>query len=231
MNSLNYIKAVFFDFDGVIVDSENIYCQLMLDYNQYQKINISQEYYISELIGKSRMEISRILKEKYQDEFDESCYWDGLLEYRKEYLANHNIPIKQGYEFLIKYLKENNFFTGIVSSSSLNLVQTIILENNVNINDFDLIVTRENVQKLKPYPDLYEYALAQSGFAKDEIVAIEDSKVGIQSALDSHIQVIHVQDLSIVPDSLLSKCMTSVLSLDEVALVLKKGGKNGNIKI
>ena len=231
MNSSNCIKAVFFDFDGVIVDSENVYCQLMLNYNQCQKINISKDYYISKLLGKSRTEISRILKEKYKKAFDESCYWDGLLKYRDEYLTNNNIPIKKGYKTLIKYLNENNFFTGIVSSNSLSLVKTILLKNNVDINDFNLIVTRENAKKLKPYPDLYEYAIAQSGFAREQILAIEDSDVGIKSALSSNIRVIHVQDISIISDSLLSKCMTSVLNLDDVVLILKNGGKNGNIEI
>ena len=81
----------------------------------------------------------------------------------------------------------------------------------------------------KPYSDLYEYALKKTNVKRDEIITIEDSQTGIISALNAHLKVICIKDLSIIANDLSSKCLLSVLSLNDVLDFFKyKGAKNGN---
>ncbi len=234
MNSLKYHKAIFFDFDGVIINTEALYYKLMGKYNKKYNIVISKDYYINNFLGKSKTEISKKLEKLYKD-FDSEQYWKGLLKFRDNYINNHIVSTKKGLKKLLNYLKSNNYLIGIVSSNSLDFIQKMLIKNNIDIKLFDIIVTRENVKNIKPYPDLYEYAIAEAklkaNINRDEIIAIEDSEVGLQSAHKSNLKVIHLKDISTVSDEILSKCILSVTSLIEVIRFLKKnGGKNGNNK-
>ena len=46
MNSMKFPKAVFFDLDGTILDTEKLYLKLMLEYNKGKKMSISKKFYI-----------------------------------------------------------------------------------------------------------------------------------------------------------------------------------------
>ncbi len=222
MNFLKYHKAVFFDFDGVIINSENIYCDLMLEYNKSRNLNISKDYYIQNLLGKTKTEITEILKEKYKDSFKETNYWEGLLRYRNEFFENIHLSTKEGYIDLFNYLKKHNYYIGIVSSNTKEFIEKVLKKTNINIQDFNIVVTRENVQRVKPHNDLYKYAIDKSNLNSNNIFAIEDSKIGIKSALSSGVNTIHVQDLDIVPNKTISKCYASVESLNEVIKILER---------
>lgn len=229
MNSMNYPRAIFFDFDGVILDTESIYCKIMLKYNKKTNIKISKDYYINNFLGKSKNEISKILELKFKEIYDKEKYWNGLLAFREKYLLKHKVYVKKGFRKLLDYLKKNNYYVCIVSSNSLSFINKMLLNSNINVNNFNLIVTRENVKRVKPYSDLYEYAIKHTNIKNDEIIAIEDSEVGITAALNAQINVIHVKDISLISNKLLSRCLLSVSSLNKIVKYLKSiGGKNGN---
>jgi HAD superfamily hydrolase (TIGR01509 family) len=76
---------------------------------------------------------------------------------------------------------------GVASSSSRAQVQTILTGMVDNDGDplathFASIVTGSDVQHKKPAPDIYVKACQQLGLAKEQCVAVEDSKTGIESA-------------------------------------------------
>ncbi len=222
MNSSKYHKAIFFDLDGLILNTEILYCKLMIEYSKTMGIDITKAYYINNLLGKTKNQITIILKEKYKDKFNEDYFWNGLLKYREEYIDNNDITIKEGFFELLKYLKSNNYYISIVTSNSYNLVKKLISKTKININDINSIITREKVSNPKPSNELYQYAVKESSIDKEKIIVLEDSSVGLKAALSLGLNVIHVSDIEIINDELLSKCMYSVKSLKEVITVLKK---------
>ena len=90
------------------------------------------------------------------------------------------------------------------------------------IEDFKFIITRENVINPKPASDLYYEAMKKIKNDDHSFIAIEDSNVGIESALGAGIEVIHVEDIDIVDPELKSKCLTSLKSLNDVIKLLKE---------
>lgn len=228
MNSMKFPKAVFFDLDGTILDTENLYLKLMLEYNKSKRIFISKKFYINNFLGKSKKIISAIMKECFDEKYDEYTYWDGLLKYRENYIKNHKIIIKKGFYELVDFLKLKNCYIGIVTSNSIELVKLLLEKSDVDINIFDSIVYRENVKRIKPYPDLYEFAIKKSGLNINDIVVLEDSNVGIMSALEANINVIYIKDISNVDKKLQQKCIACCNSMHDVIKFYNSGGIYGN---
>ena len=222
MNSSKYHKAVFFDLDGLILDTEKLYCKLMVDYSKKINLDMTENYYINNLLGKTKNQITDILKEKYNDKFNEEYFWDGLLKYREEYIDNNEINVKEGFFELIDYLKRNDYYIGIVTSNSYVLVKKLLSKTKINLNDFNSIITREKVSKPKPSDELYQCAIKESLIDKDQLIVLEDSSVGLKSAISLDLNVIHVKDIEMINDELLSKCIASVKSLKEVITILEK---------
>ena len=232
MNFLNYHKAIFFDLDGVILDTESLYLQLMMKYNKSKGLYISKAFYIDNILGKSQKVISPLLRNEWNDKYNEKEYWKELLNFREGYLKKHKIAIKMGFYDLLDYLKSQNFYVGIVSSNSIKLVNKLLINAHIDMERFDSVITREDAKKLKPFPDLYEEAAKHSKIAKKNIIAIEDSPVGLIAAIRANIDVIYVKDIANVSDELKAKCLMTGNSLYEVKEFLVDGSeyKDGDNK-
>lgn len=222
MNSMKLNKVIFFDLDGVILDTESIYLKLMLEYNRKMNIEITREYYIKNLLGKTKLEISKYLSEKFEDKFEFEQYWSQLEEIRENYILNNKIKIKCGFLELMQFLKKNDYEFGIVTSNSKRLAIELLEKSGLMIEDFKFIITRENVINPKPASDLYNEAMKKIKNDDYSFIAIEDSTVGIESALGAGIEVIYVEDIDIVDPELKSKCLTSLKSLNDVIKLLKE---------
>ena len=223
MNFMNYPNCILFDLDGVILDTESIYMNLMLNFNKRYNLKISKEYYISNYLGKTQQQINQILLENYLDEEIIKKYWIELLNYRDQYLRKSDIKVKVGFNELLKYLKDNSFVVGIVSSNSLEFIKKLLKKTKIDINQFDVVITREDVSMTKPYPDLYLKALSKLNIKnKKNVIAIEDSNVGIISAFTAGIKVINVCDIDVISDNNKDKCINIVNSLLEIINILEE---------
>lgn len=183
MSFMKLPKIILFDLDGVILDTESIYLKLMMEYNKKINLPITKEFYINNFLGRTKKEINDCYEKKFKEKFDSDKYWNGIIKYRDNYLLHNEIKIKKEFLNLKKYLKANNFLFGIVTSNSKELTTKLLKKTRLQINDFEFIVTRDDVLYTKPKPDLYLKAVDYYKTDKDNFIAIEDSNVGIQSAL------------------------------------------------
>ena len=219
-------------FVWIAIDTESLYMQLMLKYNKSKGLYISRDFYIDNMLGKSQKVISSILKDQWNDKYNEREYWEGLLNLRENYLKKQKVSIKMGFYDLLDYLKNHNFYVSIVSSNSIELVNQLLINAHINIEKFDSVITREDVKQLKPFPDLYKEAVKRSKITKRNIIAIEDSTVGLMAAVRANIDVIYVKDIANVSDELKANCLMTGNSLYDVRkfLVAEDEYKNGNNK-
>lgn len=216
MNSTNYHKAIFFDLDGVVVDTESMYQRIMMEYNRRKGLFISERLYNDHVLGKTQKMISEFLHKEWSNNYNEITYWDGLLEFREDYIKAHGVAIKDGFEELFAFLQKHGFYIGIVTSNSSQFACKLLEYAGIDLKWFNAVIAREHVQRTKPFPDLYEEAVRISGVSRNCIIAIEDSSVGIQAAIDAKINVIHVKDIAEISDELRKKCLIDVESLNEI---------------
>lgn len=222
MNSSKLYKCILFDLDGVLLDTENIYMNLMTNYNRTIGIATNKNFYIKNLLGKTKTEINKYYCKHFRKSFNPTSYWDELLKLRHEYIENNQIPIKPGVMELIMYLKDNKYTIGIVTSNSAELTKTLLNNSKIDINLFDIIVSRECVLKAKPSPELYLKAIDILNVRKKNVLAIEDSRVGIKSAIKAGIDVINIEDIDVIPIGIRKKCIFSSKNIKDIMNILSE---------
>ena len=174
------MKAVIFDMDGVIIDSEPIHFEVDMQTMREFGVNISKdelnkyvgttnEYMLNDLINKYK--IQKSIKE--------------ILEYKMELtirrIKETKINAISGIPELLISLKHNNIKTAIGSSSPKELIITVIEKFQLG-KYFDCIVSGDKVKEGKPKPDIYLEVSKRIGVNPEECIVIEDSRNGVLAA-------------------------------------------------
>ena len=216
------IKCIFFDFDGVIIDSEPLYQRFWIEACLDNGYVLSKEQELT-----LRSQDHSITTKYFHDIFGPEASYEKIVERRKirmnEYLKTHQIPAKMGAKEVFEYIKNNtNIQIAIVSSSSEDYVK-YHASNNGLLQYIDKIVSVKNhVNRGKPYPDVYLKALEFMGIKnKDEVIVLEDSPNGVTSAYNAGLNVIFVKDLSTKDEDIIKKTIFQLDSLIELIDILK----------
>ncbi len=180
------IKAVIFDMDGVIVDTEPIYESVNEDF--YAKYGIDmQEIDTEKYIGVNLIETWKDLlnnfelKAEFKDYSLEDIIEDHVHSYYKGLEASNELKLMPGIIEWFKYLKENGYKMIIASSSYQPIIEYIIQE--FGLDDFvEGYVDGNAVENGKPAPDIFIKAAEKLGLKNEECLVVEDSEHGISGA-------------------------------------------------
>lgn len=187
------MKAVIFDMDGVLFDTERL-CIKAWDYAG-EKLNIKRTGdMVFKTLGVNVKTVNKILKEEYGENFDIDVFRKYCDEYMQNFFTNNSTPVKKGLYNILKYLKDNNYKIALASSSSKNTVMRNLKSAQIT-EYFDVIVSGDMVKKSKPEPDIYLNAAQLLNISPAECYAIEDSKNGLLSAHRAGCKTIMVPDL------------------------------------
>lgn len=210
----NNVKAVIFDMDGTLIDTEKIYRLIWPITLKEMGLTMKEEHYMAmRSLGRPFAPIK--MKEWYGQDFD----YDGARARRKvkfeNYIAEHGIQCKKGAVELLEYLRGQGIITAIATATDMERA-TRYLEMTGLTGYFDKVISATMVKEGKPSPYVYEYACEQLGLTPSECIAVEDAPNGITSAYRAGMRVIMVPDQS-QPDDKVSAMLTACLdSLDEM---------------
>ena len=179
----NY-KCVIFDCDGVLVDSEPIGNQILVDLANDLGANIDLDFAMRHFKGSHFKEcvavISELVNQPIPDTFENDYRTRSLEEFEK-----HLKPI-EGVTQVIEQLQ----VPFCVASSGMES------KMRFNLNVVGLLPYFENklfscytIQKFKPEPDVFLWAAKTMGFQPEDCVVIEDSLLGVQGALNGGFDV------------------------------------------
>jgi putative hydrolase of the HAD superfamily len=184
------IKAFIFDFDGLIIDTEYSSYQTWADIYQTYQIDLPMREWIK-CVGSSNDEFDpiRYLRTQTNTFLDETQIRKEQFETHRS--ISHTMPIMPGVETYLNYAKQNYIKTAIASSSSYNWVASH-LETKGLLSRFDLIITADDVERVKPAPDLFLKVKEELGLKDYEGVIFEDSAHGIEAAVLANLYAIAV---------------------------------------
>lgn len=182
-------KAFLFDLDGTIVDTVEYHKTTWASIIQKLDLNVL-DYDLDSLIHYPSKEIFRmILHENYEYTNIEKF----LLENDSMFLdiTRGKDLLAVGFIEYIQYIKKAGKLTGLISSSSTNVIYTIL--HRTKISDFfDLVISGEDVRYGKPNPECYILGLKRLNISYKNAIAFEDSLHGIKSARGASIITIRV---------------------------------------
>ncbi|WP_028865953.1 HAD family hydrolase [Psychromonas aquimarina] len=207
------IKAVLFDMDGLIFDTEGLYKKSWQHAVSEQGLELTDEYY-KKFIGVQDAECERLLQMKFAEQLDMARFRlvrDVMLEAEIE----KGIAYKTGFEELFAGLKSREFKCALVTSSALPQVEHHFSGSGY-LSLFDALITAEKVENGKPAPDCYSMACEQLDTAAAECLVLEDSNNGMRAGLDAGCYAVMIPDL-LPPDAdVAERARAVVASLAEV---------------
>ena len=189
------MKAVIFDMDGVIVDTEPYNMERVYQYvlslnprakreDMYQNAGrVKQDVWtrIANIIGLER------------------GWEETMLDYRQNWVPYHpfEIPYKKIFREetidILNWAREHGMKTAVASSTAYEKVKEILTEVGV-VPYLDLILSGEFFERNKPDPAIYLKAAELLGVEPEDCVAIEDSTVGITAGYRAGLRVIALID-------------------------------------
>lgn len=179
-------SAILFDLDGVTIDTEPLYTR--------SEIRLFGEYGID--IPKEDWQLFRGCSEESFFELSMERY--GIIENRDEFIQKgrqyvmdefkKNIPFVPGFKSLIKRVTKK-YITGLVTASPLHSLNWIREEIGLD-NYFKYIISGEEAEKNKPHPHPYLEMMDRINVNPQNTAIIEDSILGLRSALASGAHVI-----------------------------------------
>lgn len=176
------LKAVIFDMDGVLIDSEPFHQVVNEKIFANLGINLSEDEYHS-FIGTTHKDMWSTIKKRYNLPQSVPELVNMQVSGNINYIKNEKIePIKiKGVAKLLSKIARENIKTGIASSSPTEVIELVI--NKFRLSDyFSAVVGGEEIKKGKPSPDIFLKAAKRLDVNPSDCIVIEDSRNGVLAA-------------------------------------------------
>lgn len=212
------IKLVIFDIDGVVLDSESIYIESVIETQNKHDYKIPLTAVLETLGGKAS-DGKKVIMKYMGPDFDYDSYRTEMTEIRQKKI-DAGIKVKKGFFELADYLKKNNIHMTFATSKD-EYLQKPILENTKILHMFEKPTYGSDVEEGKPSPDIYLKALDKFGFNKDEAIIVEDSTNGVKAGINAQIKVLYCHDQAIVSEDVLKNVYASIEDLSKAIEIIE----------
>lgn len=197
-------KAVVFDMDGVLVDTEKIY-------RRSWKINgmsigiteQDMDHICDRVAGGNKASNARVFKDIMGEDFDYLAFRQRTMELFDEYVREHGVEIKAHVADTLKYLKDKGVKIALATSTERERAEKR-LESVGILEYFDTRVCGDEVTRGKPNPDIYLKACEKLGVKPSDTVGVEDSVNGVIAAHSAGLFTVMMVDL-IKPNEITAK--------------------------
>ncbi|MBA7674809.1 Phosphorylated carbohydrates phosphatase [subsurface metagenome] len=183
------LRAVIFDFDGVITDSEILHLRAFNQSLAQYGIEITKNDYYTMYLGFNDTDCYKLLIEKGLLKMDEQQIKNLMIQKKKifEQLAKAEGKMIEGVRDFLNMLEQNNIPMAICSGALLTEVEMVLEEARLR-HLFEVIVSGEQVKKGKPDPEGFLLSLQrlnenrENPITANQCVVIEDSHWGLEAA-------------------------------------------------
>lgn len=203
------IKAVIFDMDGTIFDTERIY------HDAWMAAGVPEELYW-QMIGRGHAEIQEMFR-RHMDVPPQVLYERCDAETKR--LLAPGVPKKPGLDALLQHLRQQDYRMALATSSLTENAGEKLRRAEVT-DFFDAVIGGDQVEHGKPAPDIYRKAADAVHCAPAECMVLEDSFNGVRGGHAAGMYTVMIPDL-LQPDAEIRVLADAVLpSLAEVAPLL-----------
>lgn len=207
-------RALIFDFDGVIADSEVHANRALVECLTSVGFQVNIEDCIRDYYGTNWQETERRIERNFQKKLPEN-FRSRYLAYEHALLGEGASPVA-GIGELLTYL--DGKILAIASSSSEAVIRTSLKRFGIDYHFGEHIFSADGWSRGKPSPDIYLAAAEGIGVPPDDCTAIEDSPNGAQAALSAGMTVIGFCGASHIEDKKKHAETLRAIGVHEIAL-------------
>jgi len=213
------VKAVVFDMDGLLIDSENAYRDAMIHIaREKYDLDLPVEVFLR-MVGLAAPAWQRVAIDHFGEDFPMEEYNAAVWAYAHEKHAD-GVALKPGVLELLDHLDVNRLPRAVATSSGHPSVKHQLGGNKI-YDRFHTIVAAGDYAKGKPAPDPFLTAAARLGVDPQDCLALEDSHNGVRAAHAAGMMTVMVPDLLNATDEMHERCITIAPDLHHVRELLK----------
>ena len=205
------IKAIIFDMDGVIFDSETMYINDLIRFFKQHDIEIQ----VSDCIPLIGIDSKLYYEQAYtmwNNKTDFITFKNMLQEYFRSFDCDYKAVVRPQIYSVLESLSER-YKIALASSSSLNTINTAL--DQVDLRKYFTF------KESKPNPEIYLHTIKELNVNKDEAIIIEDSPKGILAANRAGIKVLALKDDKFGLDQ--SQADINIDELNDIIKLIEKG--------
>ncbi len=182
------LKTIFWDNDGVLVDTEVLYFQATREALASVGVEVTRDQFIEISLGEG--------KSLFDLAEEQGVTGEAVARLREERngryseLLRGDTQVLDGVEETLRQL-QGRVSMGVVTGSRGDHFEIIHASTDL-LQYFDFVLTREDYGEAKPAPDSYLTAMARQGLAPEDCLVVEDSERGFKAARDAGIRCLVV---------------------------------------
>lgn len=185
-------KAVIFDMDGVLIDSEPVWKDTIMNVYGEQGLGLTQDMLL-ETMGMRHDLVAAFWIRKFKRDDLSVEELASKVEEKMAFHVKHHVTILPGAESCFQKAKDAGFLVAIASSSPDVMIDAIV--ERLQIQDLlDATHSAEHEKNGKPEPDVYLTAAKKLGVEPGQCIAVEDSLNGLRSAKAAGMKTIAIPD-------------------------------------
>lgn len=196
------IKAVIWDMDGTIFDTERIVLESWDEVCRADGYGDARSVILS-CIGRNIRESNDILKQNFGDRFDVPVMRERQKIVMQRRINEFGLPIKEGIPDALAWVMEKELPMALASSSDHEKILSHLEHSDLK-KYFRVIVGGDQVTKGKPDPEIFLRAAQQLRILPENCVVFEDSGNGVLAASRAGMRVVMIPDLVAVTDEVLT---------------------------
>lgn len=185
------IKAILFDHDGTIVDSEQAHFEMWRDVLREYGVVLSHEEYTNQYAGIPTTSNAVTIVENHMINATPAQLAQAKAEATNQYLSEQAFPLMDGAFDSVRYFYERGYQIGIVTGAGREGVDVTLKEHGFD-KYVSVVVSGDDVTNSKPAPDCYLLAAERLGVEPSECLALEDTYNGSLAAIGAGIKCVGV---------------------------------------
>lgn len=214
------IKAVLFDMDGLVFDTEQLAEKGWLQAGEMFGFPVTVKE-TALIRGRNALASRRLFQEWY----GENDFYDQGKEIRNSYILDYikvnGMPVKEGMHELFSYLRENGIKTALATSTQRECVEEYFKYTDLPYA-FDITVCGTEVKNGKPAPDIFLTAAKKLGVNPEQCLVLEDSPNGIMAGHAAGCKVIMIPDMDRPEETITKLCTKVCQNLREIITYLQQ---------